>query len=173
MSRAGILWIVLVWIALWGDLAPGTLIAGVLIGVLITASTRAWLPGGPHARQRHPRPVRIAVLGLVFLRDLAVSSLAVARTVMGPTIRVRPAIISFPLRAADPLLTALVANGVTLTPGTLTVDVDPHHRWIDVHVLDLTDRAALQAELVALEDRAARALGITLPASPPVRLEER
>lgn len=97
-------------------------------------------------------PVRVVSLGLAFLRDLALSSVAVARTVLDPR-RAAPGFVTVPLAAATTdLEIALVANYITLTPGTLTVDVSPDRGSLLVHALD-ADPGAVRADVAAIEAR--------------------
>ena len=101
-------------------------------------------------------PARATALGArlaaAFLRDLALSSLAVARAVLAPA-RVTPRFVVVPLtRAQSDLEITLVANYITLTPGTLTVDVAPDRRSLLVHAL-AADEAGVRAEVAAIEAR--------------------
>jgi multicomponent Na+:H+ antiporter subunit E len=101
-------------------------------------------------------PVRFAlhgtVLAAVFLRDLTLSSVAVARAVLAPRIPV-PSFVTVPLAKAETdLEITLVANHITLTPGTLTVDVSRDRRTLLVHSL-LADQADVRADVAAVEGR--------------------
>lgn len=81
------------------------------------------------------RPVAFVVLVLAFFRDLVLSSVQVARTVLGPG-SPQPRFVAVPLaRAQSDLEIMLVSNYITLTPGTLTVDVSTDRRTLLVHSL--------------------------------------
>lgn len=82
------------------------------------------------------RPWYGLVLFLAFCRDLVVSSLQVARAVLSPSGIVEPRFVLVPLALAetDAEIT-LVANYITLTPGTLTVDVSPDRSTLLIHSL--------------------------------------
>ncbi len=81
-------------------------------------------------------PWHLAVLSVSFARDLVVSSLQVARTVLSPRELARPRFVTVPLtRARSDLEITLVANYITLTPGTLTVDVSRDRSTLLVHSL--------------------------------------
>jgi multicomponent Na+:H+ antiporter subunit E len=76
------------------------------------------------------------LLGCAFFRDLVISSLQVARAVLGPRGAITPRFIVVPLaHARSDLEITLVANYITLTPGTLTVDVSPDRSRLLVHAL--------------------------------------
>lgn len=77
-----------------------------------------------------------ARLAVAFGRDLVVSSLQVTRAVLSPTPPVRPRFVLVPLaHARSDIEITLVANYITLTPGTLTVDVSPDRSTLLVHAL--------------------------------------
>lgn len=82
------------------------------------------------------RSVALVALAAGFARDLVVSSLQVTRTVLSPRAATRPRFVVVPLRhARTPAEVTIVANYITLTPGTLTVDVSPDRSRILVHSL--------------------------------------
>jgi multicomponent Na+:H+ antiporter subunit E len=81
-------------------------------------------------------PVHALGLAAAFLRDLVISSVQVARTVLSPGDGASPRFVTVPLeRAETGLEITMVANYITLTPGTLTVDVNPVSRTLLVHSL--------------------------------------
>lgn len=82
------------------------------------------------------RPFHILRLFLLFLWDLTISSLQVARAVLSPRDVVEPGFVVVPLtRARSDIEITLVANYITLTPGTLTVDVSPDRSTLLIHSL--------------------------------------
>ncbi len=100
--------------------------------------------------------IRVAV---TFIVELAKSTRAVVRAVLGPTENLRPAILAVPLDIRSPAGTVLFANMVTLTPGTTSLDVSADGRTLYVHVLDAPDHDAAIADMKAtLESRAREVL---------------
>jgi multicomponent Na+:H+ antiporter subunit E len=153
-------WIILVWVALWGDLSWANLVGGALVGLLVLAAVRVPLATG--RRRVAPGPaLRYAV---VFARDLTVATAEVARQVFWPVRRLRPAILAVPLRSADPGLISLVANSITLTPGTLTLEADEERRMLWIHVLHLAEGEAdaVIGQAQDLERLGARVLRVDL-----------
>ncbi|MFQ5658319.1 MAG: Na+/H+ antiporter subunit E, partial [Candidatus Methylomirabilales bacterium] len=67
------------------------------------------------------------------------ANLQVIYLVFHPKMPIRPGIISFATRHRSPLGTTLLANSITLTPGTLTMDLSPDHKTLYVHTLDISD----------------------------------
>ena len=96
---------------------------------------------------------------LLFLRELVLSALKVAWLAIQPTIRVRPAIVAYPLTVTTDAQITLLANMITLTPGTLTVDVSPDRKTLYIHAIDLDSKQALIGDIAAgFETRILRVL---------------
>jgi len=81
------------------------------------------------------RPVYVLQLFVMFLYDLSVSSVQVARAVLSPRGITRPRLVTVPLNVTSDAGITLVANFISLTPGTLSVDVSPDRRTLLVHDL--------------------------------------
>jgi multicomponent Na+:H+ antiporter subunit E len=86
---------------------------------------------------------RKVVVGLrlliFFTKELLVANWAVVKQVLSPRLKVRAGIIAYPLELQDDILITLLANMITLTPGTLSVEVTPDRRFLFIHILDITD----------------------------------
>lgn len=74
-----------------------------------------------------------------FVKELLVANFAVAKKVLAPRISVRSGIIALPLELRGDIPITLLANMITLTPGTLSVDLSPDRKFLFVHVLDIAD----------------------------------
>lgn len=151
----------LLWVALWGDLSWANLVGGALVALVVLSV------GGPgrDGPIRRPGWGAVARYAAEFARDLVVATWDVARQVFWPVSRLRPAVVAVPLRSDDPGLLALVADSITLTPGTLTVEADDVSSTLWVHLLHLPEGGvdAVVAQVQHLEDVGARALGVALP----------
>jgi multicomponent Na+:H+ antiporter subunit E len=90
----------------------------------------------------------LALLGL-FLRELVLSALRVAWLVVQPKPRLHPGIIACPLTVTTDAQITLLANMITLTPGTLSIDVSDDRRTLYIHAIDVTDREALIGSIAA------------------------
>lgn len=93
------------------------------------------------------RAWRIFRLLLVFLGEFALSVIRVSRLVLSPRMNLRPAIITFPLTVRRDFEITLLANLITLTPGTLTIDVSGDRRTLYVHAIDCPDPDAAAREI--------------------------
>ena len=93
-------------------------------------------------------PAAARLLGVVLV-DIVVANLRVARIVLDPRLRTRPAWVRVPLDLQHPSGVTLLASIVTMTPGTVSCVVDERRREILVHALDCDDEAALVADIKA------------------------
>jgi multicomponent Na+:H+ antiporter subunit E len=93
------------------------------------------------------RPFRILKLFLVFLREFSLSVFRVARLVLSPRMRFSPRAFHFPLTLTSDFQITLLANLITLTPGTLTVDVTEDRAALIVHAIDCPDPDAARREI--------------------------
>jgi multicomponent Na+:H+ antiporter subunit E len=90
----------------------------------------------------------LALIGL-FLRELVLSALRVAWLVVQPRPRLHPGIVAYPLTVTTDAQITLLANMITLTPGTLSLDVSDDRRTLYVHAIDVTDREVLIGDIAA------------------------
>ena len=82
-----------------------------------------------------------------FLWQVVVSSIRVAITVLSPNMPINPGVVAVPLRLTTDTQITLLANLITLTPGTLSLDVSADRKHIYVHVMDLDDIDAFRKEI--------------------------
>ena len=74
------------------------------------------------------------------VKEVALSSFAVARIIVNPRLPISPRLIRAPYGQRTPVGIATYANSITLTPGTITVEVDQRRREFVIHAL--TDAGA-------------------------------
>jgi multisubunit Na+/H+ antiporter MnhE subunit len=75
--------------------------------------------------------------GVILLREIWLSAITVTKLVLGPLDRLRSGFVALPMDAASDLEITALANSITLTPGTITVHVEPAKRTIVVHAIDI------------------------------------
>lgn len=83
------------------------------------------------------------VLAAIFIRELVISSVIVVRTAFAPQVDVRSAIVAVPLDLETRLGVTIVANLVSLTPGTTSLHTSEDGRVLYVHALDALDEDAV------------------------------
>ena len=135
----------LIWGAITGTFSGLNLLLGAGIGTVAVLLLRKNL--GPPRRLRQLR--NIAALAVLFLYELGVSAVRVAIVVLTPNLKaaLQPAIVAFPLSVTSNAEITLLANLITLTPGTLSVDVSEDRRFLYVHALAYGSRESLIADI--------------------------
>ncbi len=83
----------------------------------------------------------------VFVIELFASALAVARAVLSPSIRTTPAIVAVPISLRTDWGITMLANLISLTPGTTTLHVSDSRQVLYVHVLDTSDTESTVATI--------------------------
>jgi multicomponent K+:H+ antiporter subunit E len=86
-------------------------------------------------------------LAVIVLYDIVASAVTVARQILGPEERIRPGFVWVPLAIRDAYGTASLASIITMTPGTLSVDLSQDRRHLLVHALHVDDPAELIASI--------------------------
>jgi multicomponent K+:H+ antiporter subunit E len=129
------------WLVLASSYTAGSLVLGALVAVAIPMWTVRFWPDRPLLR----RPLKAAAFFLLVCRDIIAANIQVARQVLGPLDRIRPGFVEVPLDLEDPFVATLLAGIVTLTPGTVSIDVDMERKVLSVHALDVPDPSALIA----------------------------
>ncbi|MGH9349318.1 MAG: Na+/H+ antiporter subunit E [Vicinamibacterales bacterium] len=127
----------IVWVGLTGVTTLPNLLAGYVLGWGVL--TLLWRRPGPGP---HIRVWRIARLAVYFLWELILANLRVAWEVATPRFGMRPGVVGVPLDARTDAEITILANLITLTPGTLSLDVSEDRHTLFVHVLHLGDRDA-------------------------------
>jgi len=125
-----------VWVALTGDFELGNYAFGFLLSYFILRSA-AVKNGGVSYFKRIPK-----IIGFIFffLYEMLKANLQVAYDVITPRFFMKPGIVKFPLSAKTDLEITLLANCISLTPGTLIIAVSDDRKAIFVHVMYLEDR---------------------------------
>ena len=129
-----------IWAALWGSVTLAQLVIGFHVGFVTLWITQPMF--GQRSRY-FVRAWRVVRLVLFFLYDLCVSSLRVAWDVLTPQDLSNPAIIEMPLDARTDIEILLVTNLISLTPGTLSLDVTADRKTLIVHAMFADDPQAV------------------------------
>ncbi len=131
------------WLLLVNELSAGALVLGAVLGWLIPFATSAFWPEAIRIR----RPGVLLRFFGVFAYDIVRGSFQVAWLILKGPRRLRPAFVVVPLDLTSDLGISLLANTISLTPGTVSAEVSADRRTLIVHTLDTDDAAALIAEI--------------------------
>lgn len=124
-----------VWMFLKTSYSPASFFVGYFFGLLIIYIFRRFFT----SRFYLLRVLAVINLIYIFIRELILSNISVLMAVLRPKLNIKPGIFAFPTELkADWEITTL-ANLITLTPGTLVVDVSPDNKILYVHAMDISD----------------------------------
>lgn len=124
----------LLWMLLAGSLHPQELLAGGVVAAIVTILSGQRLMAYSGLKFTPMAPVHLIRYLLHFAGALLVANLDMARRVLSPSLPIRPAVVEVETGLKSPLAQLLLANSITLTPGTLSVDVEEGImivHWID------------------------------------------
>ena len=93
---------------------------------------------------------------LVFSKEVTVANLDVTYRVFAPSMPVEPQVILVPLRVETDLGITTIANSISVTPGTVTLDYDPDENALYVHAINGRHPAAIVEPIHRWEDDALR-----------------
>lgn len=151
-------WLVGVWSLLWGEFSWGNLVGGALVAVVILV----FMPLPRISFGGRLRPLALVHFVGWFVAELVAASIHVAWVAVRPGDQPRNAIIAVQLRVRTDLNLALIAEVLSLVPGTLIVEADRDSGTLYAHVLDVRgveDLARSRDRILALEARLVRAIG--------------
>ncbi len=133
----------IVWAAVTGSATLLNLIFGFVLSTLTLGLIREQVNGTGYLT----RSLRVASLAWLFFVELAKSAWKVALMVVSPKVDIKPGIFAYPLTVTRDFEITLLANLITLTPGTLSVDVSEDRKTLYVHAIDCSDPEAARRDI--------------------------
>ena len=119
------------WSALTGSFEPVDLLFGFVLGYIVLWVT--FKSAKPH--RYFTQIPRAAEFILFFLLELIKANLRIAATILSPNMKLRPGVVGVPLDLKTRAGVVILANLVTLTPGTLSLDISSDQKMIYIHTL--------------------------------------
>lgn len=135
--------LLLVWLLLVNDFGLGHWLLGALLGWLIPLVSQLFWITPP----RIHKPLKLLPFFLRVLLDIVIANLQVAKLILGPSARLRPAFVEIPMLLEDELALTMLASIISLTPGTVSADLSDDRKILLVHSLDVADEATLVQEI--------------------------
>ncbi|OBF31570.1 Na+/H+ antiporter subunit E [Mycobacterium sp. ACS1612] len=134
-----LIWLMLVWILLWGTFSAANIVSGLAVALGITLLLP--LPVVPVEGRLHP----VSLLRLIALVawHLVVSSMQLAWLALKPGPPPLSAVLRAHVAVKSDLVLALAVNMINLTPGTIVLEIDQVRRMIYVHVIDVGSERAV------------------------------
>ncbi|SEL17893.1 Na+/H+ antiporter subunit E [Halomonas daqiaonensis] len=132
-----------VWLLLVRSAAFGQILLGSVLAVVIPLATQRFWDAQPHVA----RPWLLLRFVLRVLGDILIANIEVAWLIVNPWRRLRPHFVEYPLMLEDRFTITLLANTISLTPGTVSANLRLDGRTLLIHALDVDDEAALIAHI--------------------------
>jgi multicomponent Na+:H+ antiporter subunit E len=131
---SGLLWnilLALAWAGMTEEFTPRNLLVGFVLGSLVLFFARRIVAGPSYLT----KVFQVVELCLFMVWELILANLRVAHDVLTPKYYMKPGVIGIPLDAKSDLEITLLANLITLTPGTLSLDVSTDRRMLYIHIM--------------------------------------
>lgn len=157
ISRVGVhIVLALLWCMMHNTFHPVTFIIGYLL---------AWATTSMFKVISQYKPYRMNVwegikLFFVFVREMIIANFQIAYIIISPRMNIRPGLIEYPLDIRNDGAIVLLANMISLTPGTLSVDISSDRKYIYVHAMVMETPDQLKKQIKeTFERRIQRMLG--------------
>lgn len=155
-----ILGMAVTWMFLRGVLGLATFVEGLVLSALAVFMTRRILK--PEVRETFPKVLRriprfLLYVGF-FIKGVVVGNLDVAYRTLHPRLPIHPGILAVDVSGRSPLEVTMIANTITLTPGTLTLDVDMKKGILFVHTINARELEEVREDLKEVERYVARVM---------------
>ncbi|MBA4536032.1 Na+/H+ antiporter subunit E [Bacillus aquiflavi] len=124
-----------IWMFLKAAYDPMTFFVGYFFGLLILFTFRRFF----NSRFYLFRIVAVIKLFFIFIRELILSNIAVLKVILKPKLDMKPGIFAMPTELKKDWEITILANLITLTPGTLVIDISPDNKTLYIHAMDIED----------------------------------
>ncbi len=132
------------WAALTGEITLANLLIGFALGSAALYVTRPLFPGCDRYFTRTFRWIKLVI---TFLWELVVSSVQVVIDVLTPQHMARPGIVAVPLDVKDEMAVLVLTNYISLTPGTLCLDVTEDCNTLYIHAMFADDPDEIRRQI--------------------------
>jgi multicomponent Na+:H+ antiporter subunit E len=138
----------LAWMLLTGQFEFSNFVAGFVLGYLMLWLGQTAVGGSDFFSSQYFVKVRqVIVFILFFLRELIIANLRVTYHILSPLHKMRPGVVAIPLDVTRDVEIMLLANLITLTPGTLSLDVSEDRHTLYVHTIAVDDLEAFKQSI--------------------------
>ncbi|MEC2055676.1 Na+/H+ antiporter subunit E [Peribacillus psychrosaccharolyticus] len=124
------------WMFLKNEYSGNTFTIGYILGLLILIVFRHFF----NERFYLLRVYAVMKLVLLFFRELLLSNIAVLKVILKPRLTITPGIFALETKLTKDWEITTLANLITLTPGTLVVNVSADNKTLYIHAMDLADK---------------------------------
>ncbi len=124
-----------VWVILTQSFDPQELFTGLIVAAIVSMISPAIASDKPKKWFQPKRYVYLIIYLFYFIWQMIKSNLDVAKRVINPKLPINPGIVKVKTKLKTNAAKLALANSITLTPGTLTVDI--HDEWFYIHWIDV------------------------------------
>ncbi|VGO22515.1 Na+/H+ antiporter subunit E [Pontiella sulfatireligans] len=135
----------MLWALLTGKVSVGSLTLGFVLGYF--ALTLLYPAEEEKKNSYFQKTMQVVRFALFFTKELVVSSWRVAIDVIKPLPLMRPGVIGIPIDAETDLEITMLANIISLTPGTLSLDVSKDRKTLYIHAMYVANPDDLRKEI--------------------------
>ncbi|MCG7600672.1 Na+/H+ antiporter subunit E [Halomonas sp. McH1-25] len=135
--------LLIVWLLLVRSMAIGHILLGGFLSIIIPLVTRRFWDVQPSVK----KPWLLLRFVLRVLADIIVANLEVAWLIVNPWRRLKPAFVEYPLMLEERFTITLLANTISLTPGTVSANLRMDGKTLLIHALNVEDEEALIEEI--------------------------
>lgn len=139
------------WMFLTITYTPVAFLKGYLFGLLIIFVFRRFF----QSRFYLLRVIAVINLFFIFIKELILANIAVLKVVLKPKLDMKPGIFAFPTVLEKDWEITILANLITLTPGTLTISVSEDNKILYVHAMDMGE---VQDEIESIKNSFEKAI---------------
>lgn len=146
------LWSILlafIWAAVTGRFSLSNVLVGMILGHVVLFVAQPIMGPSNYFRRIH----HVLGFALFYLWELILSNLRVAYDVLSPKIHARPGVLAIPLEAKTDAEITMLANLITLTPGSVSLDVSSDRRFLYLHAMYIDDLEKYRESLKATTER--------------------
>ncbi|WP_417667411.1 Na+/H+ antiporter subunit E [Roseibium sp.] len=126
----------------WGAVTGSFTVVNLVFGFVLSTGALYLIREQVGTGSYFTRSGKAISLAVLFIYELILSAWRVAMIVIQPKINLQPGIIAYPLTVDRDFEITMLANLITLTPGTLSVDVSEDRKTLYVHCIDVPDPQA-------------------------------
>lgn len=132
-----------VWLLMNNSISPGHIVLASFFAITIPLLVNSMRDEQPKIK----KPWLAVRYFFLVLRDILVANIQVAILVLGPIKKLQPGFVSIPLDIDSDVGITVLASTVSLTPGTVSVEVSEDRKWLYIHALHLDNEQDLIDEI--------------------------
>jgi len=136
-----VLWFI--WLLLNNTASAGHMVLGALLAIFIPWFTSGFWP----EKIRILKPLLLLKYVTLVLWEIMIANVVVAKMILSRADKLHPGFIAYDLKLRSPIAISLLANTISLTPGTVSCDLTEDGRTLLIHALHIDDAEAIKADI--------------------------